>query len=330
MNMKLNEVIWEVTLKCNRRCDFCGSSDVIRTNNPVGRNNEKIAYEIADYGVETCVLTGGEPGCLPAEDMNLILKTLRDGGVDVRVITNGLFLDRMKMEDYDRYSDEVSTIGLSVNEPMAGLYERYQEYADRVTIITNFGTHNVWQFDEIAEIAKKFPCWQVQLTMGKPFQLPANGITFLREKIEGLDDDVKYILADNLQDEHDCTAGMNCCGVTADGEVIPCLSARPCGVDLMVQGNLFQRTLKDIWETEFRDIRFGDGYCNTCRKFIDYPSETPLKIDVGKIFMEVATGGDQDDDIRKPWEHPQIQLYGCGDNRVIVYGVGSSWNLRSR
>jgi len=280
MNLKLDEIIWEVTLKCNNRCAFCGSKDVIREHNPTGQHLERITHEIAGYDVDTCVLTGGEPGCLPIEDMDNIINTLRGYDVDVRVITNGLFLDNLKGNRY-RFGDEVSTIGLSVNAPdptIVPAYSTYCNHSDRITIITNFGTHNIWQFDEIAEIASKFPCWQIQLTMGEPFQLPPSGITFLRDKISNLDNDVSYILADNLQDEHDCTAGMNCCGITVDGDVIPCLSARPCKVDLMSQGNLFTRTLKDIWETEFRDIRFGDGYCTPAETSSNIPLLLPRSI----------------------------------------------------
>jgi radical SAM protein with 4Fe4S-binding SPASM domain len=140
---------------------------------------------------------------------------------------------------------------------------------------------------------------------------------------------VKYILADNLQDEHKCSAGIVSCGITVDGDVIPCLSERTSG-NVSVQGNLFKRTLKDIWETEFRDIRFGaEGWSKSCRNCVSYPKVKELtptiapreKVEHPKpqITMEMING------IVKSQKRPRDSYRGCSGN-IMSYGV-TDWNI---
>jgi radical SAM protein with 4Fe4S-binding SPASM domain len=154
--------------------------------------------------------------------------------------------------------------------------------------------------------------------------LPPEGILYLRKKIRELEG-IKYILADNLQDEHKCSAGIVSCGITVNGDVIPCLSERTSGY-VSVQGNLFQRTLKDIWETEFREIRFGsDTWSKSCRNCISYPkvdklTPTIARIDPAKIFDEIV------ENALRP-RKSKDSYRGCSGN-VMSYGV-TDWNVVS-
>jgi radical SAM protein with 4Fe4S-binding SPASM domain len=266
--LKLREVLWEITLKCDKNCKYCGSKDILRDINPTLEQLLHIAHKIGSYGVDVVTLTGGEPGSLRYSDLDSVIDTLKSYGCSVRVVTNGKIF-----KNNNDLLEKFDIIGLSINAPADYLSPSYLPGVpyNKITMITNFGTHNFWDFDKLSEIAKSFGSWQIQLTTGEEFLLPPEGIEALREKVRNLKE-TKYILADNLQDEHNCSAGINACGITADGNVIPCLSERTWG-EVSFQGNLFQRSLKDIWEKEFLEIRFSDcGWEKSCRKCIKYPT----------------------------------------------------------
>ena len=323
--LKLKDVIWEITLKCGKGCKYCGSKSELRSTNPPVNRMLHIAKEIGSYGVEVVTLSGGEPGEIDDNDLTSVINDLKIlYHCDVRAITNGKLLGKSKA------TSRLNIIGLSVNYPDDFLKPTYISKVPykNIVMVTNFGTHNIWEFDKLAEIAQSFKSWQIQLTTGSDFLLNPAGISYLKKKIRDLKG-VKYILADNLQDQHTCSAGMVSCGITADGEVIPCLSERTSGF-VSVQGNLFERSLKDIWENEFKEIRFGsDVWPKSCRNCIKYPEikemtpsiapiekVSPKKEDVvskfNKIVDEAMTG-------------PR-RYRGCSGGNVMSYGV-TDWNI---
>ena len=318
MELKLRDIIWELTLKCGKGCKYCGSQNVLRKENSSLGHMLHIAQEIGSYGVDIVTLSGGEPGEVPENDLIQVIDSLKSYGCDVRAITNGRLLRMPKVVN------RLNIVGLSINSPNEHL-EFTIPHKD-IVMVTNFGTHNIWEFDKLAEIARSFKSWQIQLTTGAEFMLNSEGISYLRKKIRELDG-VKYILADNLQDEHKCSAGIVSCGITVDGDVIPCLSERTSG-SVSVQGNLFKRSLKDIWETEFRDIRFGSGWNKSCRTCIKYPEVKELtptiapreKINAAEKFSKIV------DDVMKPQKRPRDSYGGCSGGNVMSYGV-TDWNI---
>lgn len=296
--LKLKDIVWEITLCCHKGCKYCGSKNVLRDENPTLSSMLDIAKQIGQYGVDTVILSGGEPGELNFSEMDQIIDILEAYGVKVQVVTNG------KLLNFDqKILNRFDLIGLSINsvEDHIRLWTVYGDTINNCVMVTNFGTHNIWDFDGLASLAKNFRSWQVQLTTGE-YLLPPDGISYLRSKIRKLEG-VKYVLADNLQDEHKCSAGINSCGITCDGDIIPCLSERAHGKGgVEVQGNLFKfkGSLKDIWETEFKEIRFSDrGWVNSCRNCINYPTIKELtpaiapveKVkpkEVAKIFSKIV------------------------------------------
>ena len=110
--LKLREVIWEATLKCDGDCKYCGSKAVKSEKNPSNLDIANIASELVNYPPEIVVLSGGEPGCLDPVVLGNIIKMLSDAGIKVRVVTNGRVLS---------YADSIPNfelldrIGWSVN-----------------------------------------------------------------------------------------------------------------------------------------------------------------------------------------------------------------------
>jgi MoaA/NifB/PqqE/SkfB family radical SAM enzyme len=324
--LELKDIIWELTLKCGRGCKYCGSKNVLRKENPDASTLYRIATEIGQYGVKVVTLSGGEPGELDNLELNGIIGTLQSYGVDVRVVTNGMLFKSQPKETLEKFS----IIGLSINDPKDYLYPSYLPTIpyNKITMITNFGTHNIWSFDKLAEISQLFNSWQIQLTMGE-YMLPAQGIDYLRRKIRGLEG-VKYVLADGLQDSHKCSAGINSCGITADGDVVPCLSQRSYGHCMRVYGNLMNRSLKDIWENEFKEIRFSEkGWCDSCRNHVEYPEVKELTPTVAQIItptdaVKIFDKAFRSTSRRERWTS---SLDGCNGN-VMSYGV-TDWNVLS-
>jgi radical SAM protein with 4Fe4S-binding SPASM domain len=318
MGLKLIDVIYEITLKCNKGCKYCGSENVLQKENPSLEHMLHIAKEIGSYGVKVITLSGGEPGEITENDIVQVIETLQSYGCNVRAITNG----RLLKHDRSGAVDLLDMIGLSVN--LVSDIPKEMTGWQNIVMVTNFGTHNIWEFETLAEVARSFKSWQIQLTTGSEFMLPPEGILYLRKKIRELEG-IKYILADNLQDEHKCSAGIVSCGITANGDVIPCLSERTSGY-VSVQGNLFERSLKDIWETEFKDIRFGsDTWSKSCGNCISYPKIdklTPTIAPKEKVSIKSRGRSGKVPDKRIPPNYKR-----CSGN-VMSYGV-TDWNVMS-
>lgn len=320
--LKLQEVLWEITPKCDKGCSYCGSKDIINKK-PLDDNDLiKIAKQLVEYGVEEVTLTGGEPGTLAEENpeiIPLICNILNEGGTKTKVVTYGKIV-----EIYGERSLELfDVIGISVNEladiecvANLPINPHYQ------TMITNFGRHNIWDFDELAECAKKFNCWQIQLTMGNEVLNP-EGIKHLRNKIGDCDvtnSDTTIVLADNLQVCHKCMAGIKCCSITYTGDVAACLSERSYGGVQNIYGNLLKEDIGEIWENEFKDVRFKD--CRKCcRDHIEYPEIDENHRSLPPIIIK---GNDQG--YPNPI-NPQVTLYGVSPGGgTYVYSVANPYN----
>lgn len=275
MNIKLREIIWEVTTKCDKGCDYCGSSDILNSEDEKDSDKLLIAREIADYPPKEVNLSGGEPGLLDTKLLNEIIDILKEAGCIVKVITNGKLFNNHDNSTIKKFD----AIGLSINsekdiKEFTNLYTSNYYELKPITIITNFGTHNIWEFDKIKDFTSRFKCWQVQLTDVK-YLLPKDGIKHLYEKLNNCSN---VVMADNLQYNHDCTAGIYSCGILYNGEVLPCLSMRSWCEDLSKKnnkyyssnGNILNNSLKEIWENLFKDRRFGDDN-SCCRDCVKYP-----------------------------------------------------------
>jgi MoaA/NifB/PqqE/SkfB family radical SAM enzyme len=303
MKIKLQEVLWEVTPRCNKNCDYCGSAGITKLSPLSDESLFEIAKQINDYKVPEVNLTGGEPGTLPSLTLDTIIGILSEN-CKVKIITNGELFKNRK-DSLNNFS-KISRIGLSINvkedlsEEIAADLSA-MKLKSKTTVITNFGTHNIWFFHDILEYIKSIgvSCWQVQLTMGK-YQLNKSGIIHLRGLINsGMVDSCRpagyphIVLADNLQACHECLAGVRSCGITYDGSVVACLSERSYYEKgfYKTYGNILStllgiprsnaKCLKEIWETGFQDIRFDDACCRKCcRDFIEYPEDDkPLTIE---------------------------------------------------
>ncbi len=338
--LSLDEMMWEITLKCNKSCNYCGSKDLLQ--NCVSGGGKKvdekiwnIAREIVKYPPKSLTITGGEP-IMIGEDLFVdIVGFLVDNGIVVNVLSNG------EIFEYD-VLEKVNRVGLSINT-LADI-ENYNktknnlkstaEMETEVVMITNFGTHNIWEFDKLSKCFTEgeFVNWQVQLTIGNELQLGPDGIKHLRNKID--EDDVSIVIADNLQITHECMAGMNSCSILESGDVVRCLSQRTYTKetdDMSIYGNLIEPTtpnisLKYIYEVAMNSCRF----CNNvacCRDEIDYPYNDVVEEDsMSNALQKLANDWNtkyepklpQDSnnyvkEVKDPFNEPTVFVYGCNN-----------------
>jgi organic radical activating enzyme len=151
------EILWEFTLKCNKNCCYCGSKKILNNikSDDISYSHEYIANQIVKVHPEEVTITGGEPSCEITELVKCV-KILHDAGIKVKILTNGNLFQVMAGDSdlWDKLDKMVTCYGLSLNE-LSDLNSIGEFYSikEKTTVITNFGTHNINDFDKIAKKA---------------------------------------------------------------------------------------------------------------------------------------------------------------------------------
>ena len=266
MSYKLKDIIWDFTCKCNKNCSFCGSKDII--------GNEDVSYEKVDLIVQEIIqqkdlefltITGGEPAI--DKSLPTIVNQLNAERPDlrIRILTNGLFLESNECMNLLNY--ESNGLGVSVNtqkdiKELEDLVKNAKEFKNKITMITNFGNHNLNDFLYLKTFSSNFGLWQVQLTIDDKLQLNQDKIKNLLNYLD-IDTDIttQIVRADNFNDLP-CSAGKESCSITYKGEVIPCLSFRSWRKTLDVQGVIEKSgDLSNIWNNKFEKYRTSKCAC---------------------------------------------------------------------
>ncbi len=85
-------VAWELTLSCNMRCMHCGSSaGDTRTQELTTNEALNLCSQLQELHAKYINLTGGE--ALLRKDWYAIAKEIKDRGMQVSVLSNGLLLN---------------------------------------------------------------------------------------------------------------------------------------------------------------------------------------------------------------------------------------------
>ena len=267
--------------RCNRNCSFCGSKAVVNVEDElVWDSILTIGDNIAKYA-ETVIVSGGEPLTIPPCKLKEIKNICVEHGTNLDVVTNRDLLSSNHVGIF-------RNIGISINSrsdlellDVDLLKELHEE--SKIVFITNVNKINDFDLelmlDDAESMIDHFDGFQFQLTMYKddnPAKIDGEDIAIIREHIEAQCkiNNIPYVLADNLQDTHECTAGIYSCGVLYNADVVACLSERSWNDDYEIHGNLLIDDLNDIWRTEFVEQRFGkyDG-CRGCFNYVKCKKE---------------------------------------------------------
>jgi hypothetical protein len=321
--IRLNEVIWEITDRCTNNCDYCGSKEHgIR----VSRDPEKyaeIAQAIAKYPPKEVNISGGDPMLVPWKAHYEITDIFKCKGIKSKILVNPQSLPKTDgsmpygESEWGAILDLYDGIGVSINtERECELYTKYfKDTKYRPTIITNFNKTNLWMFETIFDVVQQRGLlWQIQLTMYKDKNSNAiyeseYATKTLCDKINSAMKGYKdVIVADNFNGGA-CGAGMSSLGVLCNGDVIPCLSM-VSWTDAPVQGNLLKESMGQIWETGFRDWRFGTPKCckDHCNR-VCFEQSPSLVQKIMRLQPIETPFPKQSDNIRPPWMDNQVMMY---------------------
>lgn len=271
--IKLNEIIWEITNRCDNNCAYCGSSGVTSQDAPV--NIIRIASAIAEGKPRKVNISGGDPLQVDPDVLQKVVDILHGAGIQVTVLLNPKSLQKQpqfNLAMFDVLGLSVNTLEeLTIAHTLSDIVQDRQWFNTHTTIVTNFNVTNVALVPSIAAFIKGVhKCWQVQYTMYKdatdPNALYNSGNSQSKELLEQLlskaAEDVNIVLADNANGGG-CSAGVSSLGILYNGDIVPCLSMRSWHPDLgaTVQGNIFDASLKTFWEQRFVEYRFEDSIC---------------------------------------------------------------------
>ena len=282
MSFRLRSCVWEITLACCFSCKYCGS----RAGRP--RENElsaseclRVADELAALGCRRVSLIGGEVFMRP--DWDAIASRLTGNGVSVAIITNG-FLFRPELIERIKAAG-VESVAVSIDGPervhdkyrSPGSFARAMSAVDTLsasgvptTVITTLNAENAPLLDELFAALREKPikAWQIQAC--SPMGNASEGVDHrfdVREIIDFIDGHMYEVdypmgIADNIGyfTENEgrlrgrreggaaftgCRAGLSSIGIDSVGNVRGCESMYD---ERFIEGNLRERSLKDIWE----------------------------------------------------------------------------------
>lgn len=285
---------WELTLKCNLRCNHCASSAGKSRNNELTLEESlSISKQFQEMLVDEVIFTGGEPLLNPHWDT--IGNYLTKQNIKVGMVTNGLLISDDIIKKMK--SCEMNAIGISIDgleedhdkiRGIPGVFRKTIQGIEsliknniKVTVITSVTGLNISTLEEIYNLVLSLGTWKWQLqpiyplgrsSENKSLHLSSEQFIKLGEYIfnlrpialkKGLEvvpaDSCGYFSDFDFPDFkwQGCNAGRFSCGIMSDGRVKGCLS----WPDEFVEGDLRKDDLWTIW--------FREGAFYNLRHFIE-------------------------------------------------------------
>jgi len=281
-------VSWVLTSRCNLACEYCLEDSVPADADDVsGELRDLVAREVVENRVLKVSISGGEP--LLVESLPRLIARLREGGVFVRLTTNGILMD-------GRLADRLAEARLSVAE--VSLHPgRAREVMRALALLAAREVRTIVRVvvtrenrSGLAELVASLRATDVERVIlqetaplgraageGSGCLLCLEEMRAVREEVERLRhswDDERLHLASATLADHDaghpvlCSLGAKVrksCEVRPDGNVVPCAPAGVFGVGNMIA----EKGLAACW----RDIprlyaRFAEeepgGECGAC------------------------------------------------------------------
>lgn len=271
---------WELTLRCNLRCNHCGSSAGIPRDKELTLDESlAICDQLPALLVQEVDFTGGEP--ILQSDWWRIASRLEDLGIRTKILTNGLALNSAiiaQMKQVGINGIGVSLDGLEATHDFirgqSGHFRHVIKGIDLalnsdipLTVITTVTAKNLDELPSIFELllSKGIKNWQIQPIFslgrainGSDLQLTKDAYmrfgSFISKygplgKKAGIDlapgDNFGYFThLDTRQPPwRGCSAGFVSCGITSDGKVKGCLSFP----NELIEGDLRKNDFWDIW-----------------------------------------------------------------------------------
>lgn len=278
---QIHSAVVEITNRCNLRCPHCASASGVARPDEMGLDEMKdVVRALKDLGCREFTLLGGE--FLLRSDWYDIAATVREAGIELQLITNGLLVTSEIRRRFLALDPQTVCVSLDGATPesyraLRGVdgFAKCRRLLDdlvadghrQVSAITTFSSRNLADFDRfVAEFVDTPIVWQVQIAhkAGERFddslllsdeqyaELVRRTTDALfdlhgRLRLQTMDDFGYFPFTPKLrflcQSWGGCQAGKRVIGIRANGDVLPCLSLG----DRFVEANLRRRPLAEIW-----------------------------------------------------------------------------------
>lgn len=106
--MKVNDICWNITARCNQNCRYCHR--FLNINDLSYEQNKEILFKLYEAGVKKITWTGGE--CLLFPNVIELMKISKKLGIENKIISNGKLLTK---ETIDKLNGVVDKITLSID-----------------------------------------------------------------------------------------------------------------------------------------------------------------------------------------------------------------------
>jgi MoaA/NifB/PqqE/SkfB family radical SAM enzyme len=270
---KPRTLLFLINRGCNLRCSFCDLWD-----NPQNISLKQVGPILDDavaIGTKIVVLTGGEPLMHP--DIQAIIRMAKERGMAVNMTTNGLLLRRhwswIRQSGIDSLSFSIDGLA-EVHDLLRGQQGAYdltmkaiQTVLDESRIpcsvyctVTNKNVHQLADLHQMfLQMGVGFDFWPVNdapdlyLTSEEHKTLWVQAVSKITER------DLVYasrqsFYADSLRyhdgqvvDNRRCLGFVEQYGIKYNGDLLPCCVWEGDG---LVVGNVFEKSLKDLWHSE--------------------------------------------------------------------------------
>ena len=280
---RLTSCVWEVTLACCFRCAYCGSNaGKPRKNELTTDECIDVARQLAELGCRRVSMIGGEVFMRP--DWEQIVHALTSRNIKVCIITNGFKMTESIIAALKRLNIEsvaVSLDGVGIIHDSHRQAGSCQRALDAIKALTDAGIHtsvisslradNAPRLEELYGVLKQYPIFAWQLQACSPMGNAKSNRVDIRfdakkviEFVErtartapfyvGVADNIGYFTPEEGRIRgrggaafRGCSAGLTTVGIDSVGNVRGCESMYD---ERFNEGNLRERTLRDIWEDE--------------------------------------------------------------------------------
>jgi pyrroloquinoline quinone biosynthesis protein E len=299
-----NWLLAELTYRCPLQCSYCSNpTEIAQYQNEISTNDwKRVLTQARELGCIQLGFSGGEPLVRP--DLEELILTANHLGYYTNLITSGIGLTRPRIKKMEKWGLDSIQISFqsdqqSLNDSIAGndVYLKKIEVARLIkehnfplTFNIVLHRHNIDSIEQILEFAFSFEPDFIELANtqysggfafeNRDYLLPTlEQVTNAKRVAESYNKGkcrVIYVFPDYYQGRPKaCMGGWanNFMIVTADGSVLPCLSARTLpGIEIP---NV-KESMKSIWEDSslfnmFRGDSWMQEPCRSCPdKIIDF------------------------------------------------------------
>ena len=321
----LRQLFWECTLRCNMKCQHCGSDCKVSALHPdmPFEDFEKVLLRVKkayDSHHISIVVTGGEP--LMRQDIARCGRRMYDLEFPWGMVSNGLLMTDRKIDELLGSGMRSATISLDGLEEehnwmrgVPGAFKNASHAIERLAgepsfgfdVVTCVNQRNIGQLDQLKEYLislglkrwRIFTVFPVGRAAGNPDLQISNAqyrqvMDFIVATRKEGRISVSYACEGFLGPyegkvrDHlfTCQAGISVAGVRIDGSISACTSIR-ANYD---QGNIYTDDFVDVWEKRFQNMRdrewMHSGECADCRYWkYCHGNGLHLRDDEGKLIQ---------------------------------------------